>query len=176
MKKLLFSLCMIALFQVALKAQHTPEIEKELNAKVEKLAIDFKKKLIKEQTSGSDFWTTFKVDTFRIERYVDLRMEKDYSTQGMNFAMREGETRYDKLLNNYYKMLLQKMKAEDKKLLVEAQKAWLDFRDKEIKLTSKLLSPEYTGGGTMYSNIVTGKIYQLTKDRVLELAQHLDNN
>lgn len=157
-----------------LNAQVTPDIEKDLNTQVEKLAARFKTALLKEkeQTGDDDFWINFKVDTLKVERYIDLRMEKDFSTQGMNQTMYEGEKRYDVLLNRYYKILMEKLKGEDKKVLQEAQKAWLAFREKELKLVYTLLSEKYTGGGTMYSNIRAGKIFEITRDRVIELARH----
>ena len=152
--------------------EYSLELEKELNAKVEKLVVDFKKTLNEDE----GFWKRFKLDTFVIERYVDLRMETDYSTQGMNQTMYEAERRYDKLLNIYYKILLEKLQGEDKKVLIDTQKSWIAFKEKEIKLIATLYSDKYTGGGTMYSNIRVGSVFEITKKRTIELAQYLSND
>ncbi|MBL7818085.1 MAG: DUF1311 domain-containing protein [Saprospiraceae bacterium] len=143
--------------------------EKKWMAEVEALATNFKKKI----TDETPFWQTFMLDTFRIERYLSIRMESDYSTQGMNQAMYEAEKRYDKLLNKYYKMLLDKLQGEDKKVLTETQKSWILFKEKEYKLMGTVYSVTYTGGGTMYSNILAGRKLEITKQRAIELAVYL---
>ena len=152
--------------------EYTPELEKELMTKVEKLVVNFKKTLNKDEVS----WNSFKVDTFMIERYIDLRMETDYSTHGMNQTMYEAEKRYDKLLNKYYKVLLGKLQGEDKKVLIETQKSWITFKNNEIKLISTFYSDKYTGGGTMYSNIRVGSVFEITKKRAIELALYMSND
>lgn len=178
MKKLTAILPFLFLSTLLLGQSITPEVEKELMQKVEKNAQQFKNTLTKnkEQTGESDSWIAFKVDTLKIERYMSLRMEKDFSTQGMNQTMWEAQKRYDALLNKYYQRLLKKLEGADKKLLIEAQRAWIGFRDKEIKLIETLNSDKYTGGGTMYSNISVSNIFQLTKDRAIQFALYCVEN
>jgi uncharacterized protein YecT (DUF1311 family) len=53
-----------------------------------------------------------------------------------------------------------------------AQKAWLSFRDKEIELIGVSMDEKYTGGGSMWSNVAAIKIYELTKQRALDLYDH----
>lgn len=152
--------------------EYTPKLEQELTAKVEKLVINFKKTLKDEDESLK----TLKVDTFMIERYIDLRMETDYSTQGMNQTIYEAEKRYDKLLNKYYKALLEKLQGEDKKVLIETQKSWIAFKNNEIKLIGTVFSDKYTGGGTMYSNVRADRVFEITKKRAIELALYMTND
>jgi uncharacterized protein YecT (DUF1311 family) len=178
MKKITAFLPFLLLFSALFGQSITPEAEKKLMQKVEKETLQLKDLLLKnkEQTGESDSWIMFKTDTFKIERYTSLRMETDFSTQGMNQAMWEAQKRYDLLLNKYYQLLLKKLEGDDKKLLIEAQRAWIAFRDKEIKLIQTLNSDKYTGGGTMYSNISVGNIFQLTKDRAIQLALYCMEN
>lgn len=103
----------------------TPEMEKTIKAKIEKDIAGFKK----VQDSDRAVATEFAIDTMRIERYMKEYMELDYSTAGMRFAMNEAASAYDVVLNKYYKKLLLKLKPADKTALIQAEKAWIAFKD-----------------------------------------------
>jgi uncharacterized protein YecT (DUF1311 family) len=115
---------------------------------------------------------TFKQDTAAIENKLETEMTKDPSTLGVNTATDNARKLYDLLLNKYYKLCLSKLSTTHKSKLVAAQKAWLSFRDKEIELIGVSMDEKYTGGGSMWSNIATIKVYELTKKRALDLYDH----
>ncbi|MDL2215358.1 DUF1311 domain-containing protein [Dysgonomonas sp. OttesenSCG-928-M03] len=116
----------------------------------------------------------FRTDTTLIEQKVQAMIDNDYSTAGMVHAMVVMEEDYDKLLNKYYKMLLDKMKTqEDKNVLIETQRNWIKFRDSEIKLIYTISRDTYTGGGTMWRLVSASSVAELTKQRLIEIYNYL---
>lgn len=117
----------------------------------------------------------FSRDTFYIGQVMAQRMKIDYTTAGMNKAVQEMSSAYDQLLNKYYNRLLKLLKPQDKTTLVAAQKAWLQFRDTESKLIRTLSKDEYSGGGTIQSNIVTSSYADLVVKRCIDIFNYYDN-
>ena len=99
-------------------------------------------------------------------------MDIDYSTAGMNITVDELTIGYDKLMNKYYSKLMKSLKPEDKKVLITAQKAWLVFRDAEIKLIGTMTEDQYSGGGTMQSNIRMGQYSSLVVERTIDIFHY----
>lgn len=150
----------------------TPQVLQHIIADVEKLIPAFKKSLSKQELTVDQI--EFTVDTFRIEQVVSKRMDIDYSTAGMNTTVDEMTSSYDKLLNKYYNKLLKMLKPEDKKVLVAAQKAWLAYRDAEAKLIGTMTKDEYSGGGSIQSNIATGSYSDIVVKRAIEIFNYYD--
>lgn len=116
----------------------------------------------------------FSRDTFYIGQVMAQRMKIDYNTVSMNKAVQEMSSAYDQLLNKYYNRLLKLLKPQDKTTLVTAQKAWLQFRDTESKLIRTLSKDEYSGGGTIQSNIVTSSYADLVVKRCIDIFNYYD--
>lgn len=150
----------------------TPQILQKIKMDVEKLVPAFNKNLSDRDLTSDQI--EFSVDTFRINQIVSKRMGIDYSTLGMNRTVDEMTTSYDKLLNKYYNKLLKILKPEDKKILVTAQRAWLAYRDAEAKLIGTMTKEEYSGGGTIQSNIATGAYSDLVAKRTIEIFNYYD--
>ena len=142
-------------------------------AEVDKEAVKFKKSLATDYLSLDQI--EFSVDTFKIQRIASKKMEIDYTTSGMNIAVDEMTKSYDKLMNKYYSKLLQLLKTEDKKILITAQKAWLAFRDAELKLIGTMSEEKYSGGGTIQSNIATGRYSDIIIKRTVDIFDYYDN-
>ena len=115
----------------------------------------------------------FKIDTYLIEELLSKRISVDYSTAGMTNATYDAEVEYDKLLNKYFQLLLKKLKDSDKEILKQTQRNWIQYRDSERKLNIIISKDEYSGGGTIQSNIVAGGYLEITKKRVIELYDYL---
>ncbi len=146
---------------------------KGIPAKVNKEAWAYRQKL--KKIDGMDSMSVdFSVDTFKIERTMALQIEKRPSTQDMNAEMRDATDAYDKLLNNYYTKLMAKLKGADKQTLAKAEKAWLAFRDAEMGLIGVAGKPEYSGGGTIQTNIDNSTYYDLVKQRVTQIFNHYE--
>jgi uncharacterized protein YecT (DUF1311 family) len=146
----------------------SPEILKKLKAEVE-VQIP-KLKLSKQELNADEI--EFKIDTFRIETIASKRMDIDYSTTGMNITVDELTISYDKLMNKYYGKLMKLLKPEDKKVLITAQKAWLVFRDAELNLIGTMTDDQYSGGGTIQSNIRMGQYSSLVVERTIEIFRY----
>ncbi|SHF86579.1 lysozyme inhibitor LprI family protein [Dysgonomonas macrotermitis] len=115
----------------------------------------------------------FRQDTMIIEQQVTDMLNKDYSTAGMVKASVFTEQGYDKLLNKYYQMLLNKLKEEDRAILIDSQNNWAQYRDSEKQLIRLISSDRYTGGGTIWGPIASGTAADLTKDRLIEIYRYL---
>lgn len=148
----------------------TPPILQKIKTDVEKLIPAFKKNLSNQDLTTDQI--EFSVDTFRIAQIVSKRMDIDYSTVGMNITVNEMTSSYDKLMNRYYNKLLKILKPEDKKILVTAQKAWITYRNAETKLIGTLTKEEYSGGGSIQSNIATGSYSDLVVKRAIEIFNY----
>ncbi|MGO4822125.1 MULTISPECIES: lysozyme inhibitor LprI family protein [unclassified Flavobacterium] len=147
----------------------------EIKAQVEKETIKLKDSLIKAN-KGADIPLdiAFKTDLYRAEKLADKKVSIDYSTSGMTTAIVELNNDYDKLLNKYYTILLKKLNPKDQDKLKIAQRNWIKFRDSEIQLIGTVSKSEYSGGGTIQSNIMAGRISDLTKNRLYVIKEHLN--
>jgi uncharacterized protein YecT (DUF1311 family) len=148
----------------------TPEMELKFKTEIEKQVPAFKKQLLKEEKSNDEI--EFTLDTFRINQFVLKRMVVDFTTQGMNYTVRQQAISYDKLMNKYYSKLLNKLSAEDKKVLVAAQKAWIIYRDLESKLIWRMTDSQYSGGGTIQTNFATDACANLIIKRTQEIFNY----
>ncbi len=76
----------------------------------------------------------------------------------------------DKELNRVYGLLTKKIDATQKSALIEAEKAWLKYRDLHCKF--ECMDNE---GGSMYPMLYSGCMTELTNKRTLELKTILDS-
>ena len=162
---------MIMLFAYNVSAQTNSNFT-EAELKSIRQEVSTKAKVFQQQllTNAEDtLRNRFTIDTFKIEYTMRLQMDKNPSTHGMLEAMNDANTAYDKMLNHYYQLLLKKIKTEDKVYLINAQKAWIKFRDEDEKLLSTLLGDAYTGGGTMYQLSFYSALLQRVQQRAIDL-------
>ena len=150
----------------------TPQILQQLKSDIEKQIPAFKQKLSKQDLTAE--LIEFSLDTFRIEQLVSKRMDIDYSTLGMNITIEEMTASYDRLLNKYYNKLLKALKSDDQKTLINAQRAWLAYRDAEAILIGTMIQEEYSGGGTIRSNIAVSSYAELVVKRTIEIFNYYD--
>lgn len=169
---LLLTVLLAVILPAAAQEELTPAKLKQILAEADRETAVFKKNLRREDYS--DDWVEFTADTFRISLINNKRMDVDFSTQGMNETVMETAAAYDKLMNKYYNKLLNWLKPEDKKVLVAAQRAWIAFRDAEKKLIGVTRKEEYSGGGTIQSNIYTGMYESMVEARAIEIFNYYD--
>ncbi len=150
----------------------TPQILKKINAEVELLVPQYKQNLSKQNLNADEI--EFSLDTFQIEQVLSKKMDIDFSTAGMNINVLDCASSYDKLLNKYYNKLLKTLKPENKKILIKAQREWLNFRDAEYKLIYALNDEVYADGGTMRTNIETGVYCNMIIRRTIEIFNYYD--
>lgn len=146
----------------------SPEKQRQIKRDIDKEVPALKRKLEKLEVDSS--LIEFMIDTFRVERFSSRCMELNYS----DFAMRDVDYTeahlYDSLMNKYYKKLLNLLKGEDKKALIQAQKAWLAFRDAEVKLIDKVT--EYSSGGTMQVLAESSAYLDMVQRRTITIFEH----
>ncbi len=106
-----------------------------------------------------------------IDQAMEAAIDKDSSTAGMVQAVSKANKQWDREMNSIYQDLKKKMESEEWASLVTAQKAWIVFRDAQIK------SIEETYGrmdGTMYIPMSASAVMELTKERALFLKSFRD--
>lgn len=148
----------------------TPAIEKKINEQIITAVRSLKTKMTNNKKSTT--LIEFTLDTFRIENYEKRYMDYDYSTAGMRTATYDAAYKYDSLLNKYYKKLLAVLKQSDKRVLVNAQKSWITFRDNELKLIDTISKDEYSGGGTVQQLINASEYLDIIKQRTITIFAH----
>jgi uncharacterized protein YecT (DUF1311 family) len=77
----------------------------------------------------------------------------------------------DKKLNQVYKQLLPKLSASRKQKLINAQQAWLKFRDANCDFETS----QYAGG-TIAGTIYAGCLETLTQQRTQQLQEYLKSD
>ncbi|MGL6130538.1 MAG: lysozyme inhibitor LprI family protein, partial [Fusobacteriaceae bacterium] len=93
--------------------------------------------------------------------------DKDHSTRGMIIAEERRYEGLDKLLNRYYKDLMETLDPEQKIALRDSQREWIKFRDKEIKLAEEIY---YKKQGTVWA-LYPGMIaVELMENRTKEIV------
>lgn len=146
------------------------QIESEVDMKAQK----FKDSLKENIQYKENLHIEFSVDTFKIEKRKKLKLDIDYSTTGMIISTLDANREYDKLLNKYYQLLLTSLNEEDKEVLKKSQRNWIEFRDSELELNTALMSKYYSGGGTIQGVIAAYRVFEITKNRVIELFHYLN--
>jgi uncharacterized protein YecT (DUF1311 family) len=148
----------------------TPQILQKLKNDIEKQIPSLKQKLSKQYFNADQI--EFSLDTFRVNQLCSRRIEIDYSTMGMNVALEELADSYDKLMNKYYNKLLKSLKPDDQEILINAQRAWLAYRDANGKLIDTLTKEEYSGGGSIQSNVAIGRYEDLVEERAIQIFDY----
>jgi uncharacterized protein YecT (DUF1311 family) len=175
MKKILFMLVIScnAFAQEDGPMPLTPAIKQRIAKEISEQLVYFEKTCVQDGFLNHEI--AFMKDTFRINNTMKRSIDFDYSTHGMNEAMLQAYDAYDSLLNVYYNKLLSILDLTDKKILVQAQKAWILFRDNEKKLIGLLGNEKYSGGGTIQSNFANASYLQVVETRVINLFQSYSN-
>lgn len=107
-----------------------------------------------------------------IEKAMEAAITKNPSTAGMVQAIDVALTQWDKKLNASYKGLEAKLPADEWKELVVAQRAWVAFRDAQIKAMDTTFARME---GTMWIPIRAEMAMDLTRQRAQFLESMLEN-
>jgi uncharacterized protein YecT (DUF1311 family) len=107
-----------------------------------------------------------------IELKSCLAVDSNQTTAGMNMCTYEGEEKWDKELNKYYKLLMNNLDSAGQLKLKEAQRQWMKFRDIEFEFIGTYYYE--TKQGTMWTNVAAGSRYEFVKTRALELKAYYE--
>lgn len=158
-------------------AQWSEEELKPYQQKAEKTAKAFVEKRLASGKWDKEYdahTIEFTMDTMRIEKVIDFQNEDGhYTTYDMHQMNRFRYEEYDKLLNKYYKILMNSLPAEKKTTVRDSQRVWLKYRDSEKLLYEALIGSQE---GTMWPVVAGDMNVQLVKDRVLILFYILSNS
>ena len=148
---------------------------RKIKAKIEKDAMHYKDSLNeRKDVFTSNYEIEFKCDAYKVRELRKRRISIDWTTVGMSKAVYDEERAYDSLLNKYYQVLLSKLTAEDQLKLRESQRNWLKFRDSERELNGIISKDEYSGGGTIQSNLRAAGYCEITEKRLFEIVAYLE--
>lgn len=98
----------------------------------------------------------------------DPACEDAKTTAGMLDCASRRYSNADEELNLVYKQLMSKLAAERRGPLRDAQKAWIEFRDKNAAFVASDVE-----GGSLYPVIEAAELTEMTKRRILELKERL---
>lgn len=112
---------------------------------------------------------SYSQDYDQIDAALTECMNEDYSTHGMLRCINTAIEAYDSEMNKVYNLLLGKLNEKDRELVRESQRAWINFRDKDIKSIEAIYA---NFDGTMYLPMQAIDRMELTKHRVQELKSY----
>ena len=101
-----------------------------------------------------------------IDLEMEAAIEKDSSTAGMVQAASMANKQWDAEMNSCYQKLKKTMKPDEWEALVTAQRAWLAYRDAQIK---SLVAIYDHMEGTMWIPVSASSVMEITKHRALFL-------
>lgn len=81
-------------------------------------------------------------------------------------------TAWDKEVNRYYKLLLEKTSSPAKSKLKTAQKDWQDYRDDEMKFSDQMYGDK---NGAAYQLINAKRLTEIVRQRALELKKYYEH-
>lgn len=180
MKNILIILTTFFLTNICFSQDDLREVTKEDSINFEK-SIAFSVDSLKQVLSLHDYLNEndkdltieFQLDTFKVEKRLELYINQDYSDYGMKIACNNQINDYEKLLNKYYKKLLAELNTEDKETLKIAQRNWIKYREAELNLNFLISQDNYSGGGTIQTLFVLSRNIEITKARVIEFYDYL---
>lgn len=108
------------------------------------------------------------LDRHPIDQLLEKCIEADETTVGMVMCAEEAHQRWDKELNRVYTILMQQIGGAQKRVLREAQRQWIVFRDKETEFITKFYSEQ----GSIFRVFAANDIMALTKSRVERLLYY----
>ena len=165
MRSIYFLMVILLMAHVSGMAQSS--VQKD--AIIRKKMVSLMRKPIKDSDT-LDF--NFMLDTSRIEITEEVYLEGELNDFAMRDLSNQAGRSYDELLNKYYKKLSGKLNETNRAVLIRTQKAWIAYRDEELKLFGTIDEASNGGGGTA-ATIGLASIYRtLTKQRTIDLFNY----
>lgn len=178
----IFRLClMIIIFNISTTQKLLTE-ESEIEANLRKFkktlkekANNIKSKMLKQESYLNDFQKTinadFAVDTFMIVEVYKYKLFDVGSSSYIASINYETTSEWDELLNKYYKILMNLLIEDSKKLLKNSQKKWLEYRDSEKEFNNNLFWD--SDQGTLQYVWISDRTLEITKSRVIEIVDYI---
>lgn len=106
-----------------------------------------------------------------IDSWYERCVEEDSTTVGMEQCSDKAYEKWDKEMNKVYQGLMKKLPVKDREVLRESQRAWLKFRDAELKFGFVVYGGLH---GTIWRVVYGGDRVDLVKQRTLKLTHYKD--
>jgi uncharacterized protein YecT (DUF1311 family) len=107
-----------------------------------------------------------------IDTLYKICIDNNPSTQGVIHCAGIAEEAWDKEMNQYYNLLMDVLKEDEKIKLKDSQLKWVAFRDSEFDFSGTMY---YNLGGTMWLVANADKRVDIVKARALELKDYYTN-
>jgi uncharacterized protein YecT (DUF1311 family) len=101
-----------------------------------------------------------------IDDHMRSAIDRDPSTAGMVRAYSDASVQWDKRMNSAYRSLKKQMSPDEWQSLVAAQKAWVAYRDAQVKSLELTYSRM---DGSMWVPVSAASVLTITRDRALFL-------
>jgi len=101
-----------------------------------------------------------------------LNSDENYTTKAMTSCVLTATKQWDDELNKKYQELLPLLTKDQKKMMKNSQRQWINYRDSEMQFSNKLYTDMQ---GTMWIPISAETKLELTKQRTLELSGYITN-
>jgi uncharacterized protein YecT (DUF1311 family) len=101
-----------------------------------------------------------------IDDHMRSAIDRDPSTAGMVRAYSDANVQWDKRMNSAYRSLKKQMNPDEWQSLVAAQKAWVAYRDAQVKSLELTYSRM---DGSMWVPVSAASVLTITRDRALFL-------
>ncbi|MBE9179859.1 DUF1311 domain-containing protein [Oculatella sp. LEGE 06141] len=88
----------------------------------------------------------------------------------INICAQAGYEAADRQLNRVYQQLKNSLNSQEQEQLIEAEEAWIEFRDSNCELESSQFE-----GGSIQPTIRYGCLEEMTRNRTAELQQQLES-
>lgn len=99
-----------------------------------------------------------------------LNLNENYTTKGMTDCVNTATTKWDIELNKTYEKILGLLTVEQKGKLKNAQRKWIEYRDKEIEFSIQIYSDKQ---GTMWIPVSAQTKLDLTRQRTIDLENYM---
>lgn len=172
MKRLLYSTLFIC---TCLGAYGQTNLDSSIYLTIESEILKKEKRLIRMVRSGlidHPVLADYEIEQFRIEEYLNKRLEKDPSDERYVKESILAEKRYQVLLSKYTNMLSEVLNAEDREIFDNTQRAWLMYKRKEHDL-NKQINPEAYGYEAIPISYIVERHLNITRYRVRELVNYI---
>ena len=105
-----------------------------------------------------------------IDKEMEDCIKKDSTTSGMGTCALKALESWDKELNVAYGQLSRKLDKITKDNLLNSQRKWIEYRDREYKFIDNFF---YNFQGSMYGSIMIGEKIVIVKQRTLALMAYM---
>ena len=105
-----------------------------------------------------------------IDKEMEDCIKKDSTTSGMKTCALKALESWDKELNVAYGQLSRKLDKITKDNLLNSQRKWIEYRDREYKFIDNFF---YNFQGSMYGSIMIGEKIGIVKQRTLALRAYI---